>query len=244
MGKIRKLKCGGEPFFYSTELPASDEKVIWERLDLQPNKHIQKIYKEGAVVVGKDKIKLTSAISPAEGFHLYDLIVRNKYTNILEVGLANGLSSLYILQALKDNGMNGQLTSIDPFQSTQWKSAGLFNIKNAGLDKNHTLIEKKSYVTLPELLATSDTKFDLIFIDGMHLFDYTLIDVFYSILLCKIGGVIVIDDILHKAPAKVVKYMDTNYKFMRRINPLPVKTVATYLKTGEDTRNWDHFAGF
>lgn len=244
MGKTRKLKCGGEQFVYSPELPISDEKIIWNRIDLQPNKQIQKIYKDGSVIIGKEKIKLTSAISPAEGFHLYDLIMRNNYSNILEVGLANGLSSLYILQALKDNGTNGNLTSIDPFQSTQWKSAGISNIKNAELDQNHKLIEKKSFVALPELLAESDTKYDLIFIDGMHLFDYTLIDMFYSILLCKIGGVIVIDDILHKAPAKVVKFIDNNYKFMRRMQPLPVKTVATYLKTDDDSRNWDHFSGF
>jgi predicted O-methyltransferase YrrM len=242
MGKTRRLKVGGQKFVYSTELPASNEKVIWDRLDLQPNKRIQKIYKDGIVEIGTEKIKLTSAISPAEGFHLYDLIKRNGYRDILEVGMANGLSTLYMAQALADNGA-GNLTSIDPFQSTQWKSVGIHNITEAKLSDYHNLIEKKSYIALPELL-TDEKKYDMIFIDGMHLFDYTLLDVFYATLLCKDGGVIIIDDILHKAPAKVIKYIDTNYKHLRRVLPLPIKTMATYLKAADDTRSWDFYQPF
>jgi predicted O-methyltransferase YrrM len=243
MVKTRKIKYGGgEQLAYSTELPNSDEKSIWKRLELQPNKRIQDIYKEGIFKIGKENIKLTSAVSPAEGFHLYDLIKRNHLTNILEIGMANGLSSLYMLQALKENN-NGKLTSIDPFQSSQWKSAGLFNVREAGLSDRHTLIESKSYAALPELLV-KNAKYDLIFIDGMHLFDYTLIDVFYSYLLCHVGSLIVIDDVLHKAPAKVVKFMDTNYKFLRRIKDIPTKTVATYMVVSVDSRKWDHYISF
>jgi predicted O-methyltransferase YrrM len=243
MTRTRRLRFGGNNISYSPQLPASNEKIIWNRLDLQPNEQIRKIYKNGTIEIDGEEVKLTSAISPAEGFHLYDLIKRNKYKNILEIGMANGLSALYITQALHENGGN-KLISIDPFQSTQWKSAGVQNLQNANLDKYHELIEKKDYIALPELLA-QNKEFDLIFIDGMHLFDYTLIDVFYSILLCRIGGIIVIDDILHKAPTKVIKFIDVNYnKFLRRILPIPVKTVATYVKTDEDYRKWDHFVLF
>jgi predicted O-methyltransferase YrrM len=243
MGKIKRLKVGGEPFSYSTELPLSNEKIIWNRLDLQPNKKIQEIYKEGIIKIGNEKIKLTSAISPAEGFHLYDIIIRNKFSNILEIGFANGLSSLYMAQALSNN-KKGKLTSIDPFQDTQWRNSGKTNIKDSGFEKIHTLIQKKSYEALPELLKDGHESYDLIFIDGMHLFDYTLIDVFYSILLCKVGGVIIIDDILHKAPAKVIKYIDTNYECLKRILPIPVKTVATYVKISDDSRQWDFHNNF
>jgi len=40
--------------------------------------------------------------------------------------------------------------------------------------KRHKLYEKKSYVALP-LLIKKKLKFDFIFIDGFHTFDYTLI---------------------------------------------------------------------
>jgi predicted O-methyltransferase YrrM len=244
MVKVKKTKVGGsKQVSYATELPKSDEKIIWKRLELQPNDRIIEIYKDGIVKMAKENIKLTSAISPAEGFHIYDLIKRNKFRDILEVGMANGLSSLYMLQALKENGDGGHLTSIDPFQDTQWFSAGLFNINAAGFSKQHTWIKGKSYDVLPQLLAKKN-KYDLIFVDGMHLFDYTLIDVFYSFLLCRVGGIIIIDDILHKAPAKVIKYMDTNYKFLRRLKDIPVKTVGTYVMLRDDSREWDHYADF
>jgi predicted O-methyltransferase YrrM len=242
MPKTRKVKAGGHQFIYTHELPSSKETNIWARIDLQPNNQIKSIYKDGFVEINGQKVKLTSAISPAEGFHLYDIIKKNKFKNILEVGMANGLSALYITQALEENG-EGNLTSLDPFQSTQWKNVGITNIKKAGLSHRHSLIEKKSYDALPELL-NSKKKFDLIFIDGMHLFDYTLVDVFYSILLVNIGGIIIIDDILHKAPSKVIKYIDTNYKCLKRILPIPVKTVATYIKQYEDNRNWDYHQSF
>jgi predicted O-methyltransferase YrrM len=243
MGKKRRLKVGGEPFVYSAELPPSEETEIWKRLDLQPNPRIREIYKDGIVQIGKEKIKLTSAISPAEGFHLYDLIKSNKYKNILEIGMANGMSGMYMAQALQENG-EGHLTSIDPFQEKQWKSAGLHNIEKAGLDEYHTLVQKKSYEAMPELLAEGK-KYDLIFIDGMHLFDYTLVDMFYAILLCRVGGAIVVDDILHKGPAKVIKYAESNYKqCLRRIYQSPVKTMATYVKNSEDNRAWDYHQSF
>lgn len=243
MTRKRRIKVKGGQFVYSAELPPSEEKEIWKRLDLQPNERIREIYKDGYVDMGSEKIKLTSAISPAEGFHLYDLIKNNKFKNILEIGMANGLSGMYMMQALEDNGDEGHLTSLDPFQTTQWKSAGLHNVKEAGLSALHTLIQKKSYEAMPELLAAGKS-YDLIFIDGMHLFDYTLVDMFYAILLCNKGGVIVIDDILHKAPAKVVRYIDTNYKFLRRVLPSPVKTMATYIKNNDDTRSWDYHQMF
>lgn len=243
MAKKRRLKVGGVQFVYTPELPPSEETEIWKRLDLQPNPRIKEIYKDGFIQIGKDKIKLSSAISPAEGFHLYDLIKSNKYKDILEIGMANGMSGMYMAQALEENG-EGHLTSVDPFQDTQWKSAGLYNIEKAGLADRHTLIQKKSYEAMPQLLA-EEKQFDLIFIDGMHLFDYTLVDMFYAILLCRKGGAIVVDDILHRGPSKVIKYADTNYKnCLRRIYQSPVKTMATYVKNNEDNRSWDYHQMF
>ena len=72
------------------------------------------------------------------------------------------------------------LTSIDPFQKTQWNSNGLKLLTNSKLINRHNLIEK-SYEALPELLKDNKNKFDFIFIDGWHTFDYTLIDFFYEI---------------------------------------------------------------
>jgi len=241
---MKKVKIGGNIVLeYDKSLPEGD-KNIWLRKDLQPNSVIQNIYKEGTITINNKKEKLTSAVSPCEGYYLYRLIKLNKFTKILEVGMANGLSSLYMTQALKELDNDGKLISIDPFQDTQWHCVGKNHIKKANLENYHELIQEVDYFALPRVLKEhGNNSFDLIFIDGMHLFDYTLLDMFYAFMLIKINGVIVIDDIKHFGPAKCEKYFDTNYKFLKKING-PCSTVATYIKIKEDDRLWNFHKDF
>lgn len=51
------------------------------------------------VVTPSGKVnKISAAVGPYEGIHLYQLVLDNKFTRTLEVGMANGLSSLFICQ--------------------------------------------------------------------------------------------------------------------------------------------------
>ena len=50
-------------------------------------------------------------------------------------------------------------------------------------------IEQKSFLAMPRLLQAG-RKFDFCFVDGMHLFDYTALDLFYADLLVRVGGII------------------------------------------------------
>ena len=69
--------------------------------------------------------------------------------------MAYGVSAFYILSSSPDIS----LISIDPNQTKKdrWDSSALKLLKKMDLDKNHELIEKKSYVGLPELLAKYGT---------------------------------------------------------------------------------------
>lgn len=246
--KLNYKKAGSNNTInYPTELPTSKGiiKDIWYRTELQPNKILQDMYKTQSV---KDKnnnsIKYNSGISPKEGWYLYELIMRNNIKNILEVGMAYGTSALYICQALKDKSVDGNLISIDPFQSTQWKSIGLLNLERAKLDKYHSLIEIGSEIGLPSLLSEGK-QYELIFIDGMHLFDYTLLDIFYAAKLLKLNGLIVVDDIKHKAVKHVMLYIKNNYPFLKLIESTASSdTMATFIKISEDTRSWDFHKDF
>ena len=254
------------------------------------NATLEKLFKEKVVYIPdkncvptEEKTRLHSGIKAREGFFLYDLIRENKKSDskvgirrVLEIGMANGISSLHICQALKDNEkelnsskssnskLNSKeesyLVSIDPNQKSQWKNSGKCHIKNAGLKKYSVVVEKKSYDALPALLYLVNNgdieKFDMIFIDGMHLFDYTLVDFFYSDLLLRKGGVIVVDDIAHSGSKYFYQYAIKNYKHYKVLNEKnskslknfvypfdkslgPVsKTMATFYKTGEDEREW------
>ena len=166
--------------------------------------------------------------------------INNKIVRIhssIEVGMAFGISAFYIL-----SNENTDLISIDPFQKIQWNNNGVKLLKQFNFDTRHECMYSKSYEALPELLTKGKEKFDFIFIDGWHTFDYTLIDFFYADKLLKVGGIIIIDDALHKGVEKSVKYISTNYKFYKKLES-PI-TVACYKKIKEDNRSWDYHQNF
>jgi len=220
------------------------KELYTNTLEYQVNDTIQEIYKTGkAETEDGTKIKLGSAIGPYEGYNLYSLVKENQFTDVLEVGMANGMSGLYICQALKEvkneTKKSGKLISVDPFQSTQWKNAGITSIKNAKLKTYHKLIEEMDYISMPKLVE-KEMKFDMVFIDGMHLFDYTVLDLFYADLLTKVGGVICLDDKLHKGTGKAFEYVLKNYKHWKLVpDTIANKTMATFVKMNEDERSWD-----
>jgi predicted O-methyltransferase YrrM len=212
----------------------------------QVNDTLSEIYNSGRLYNGE---KLTAQTNPDEGYFIYDLIKKNKYKNCLEIGMANGISALFICQALAELNNNGSLISIDPYQSTQWKNQGVENIKRAGLKKYHALAEKFDYTALPHMLINMQKstleKFDLIFIDGDHRFDYTLLDFMYSDMMLKVGGVILVDDVRHKSVRPVINYLERNYKHFKMLKgPNASESMALFIKIGEDKRSWDFHVNF
>lgn len=57
------------------------------------------VYMQVITASGRE-LKLKSAIGPYEGMHMYNIIRDNKFTKCCEVGMANGMSALYICQVL------------------------------------------------------------------------------------------------------------------------------------------------
>ena len=87
-----------------------------------------------------DRTDKMSGMFPDDSAFLYNFITKHKCLKVLEVGMADGMSSVTILSALAENSKNDlgaefKLTSIDPFQTTQWKSNGLKNVQKL----NHIL---------------------------------------------------------------------------------------------------------
>jgi predicted O-methyltransferase YrrM len=238
---------------YKINLPELETPItnIWERTDIQVNNVLQKMYFEQAVYdKNNKKIKYNSGVGPIEGWHLYNLVKSNQFNKILEVGMAYGTSALFMCQALKENNAPGYLISIDPNQSTQWEGIGRLNIERAGLLKYHRIMETTSDKAMAYLLSSNidgdaPESFDMVFVDGMHLFDYTLLDIYFAAKLVRLYGVIVIDDIRHKGVAKAIKYINLNYKFLKLIEiNVASQTMATYVKIADDTRLWNFHIEF
>lgn len=143
--------------------------------------------------------------------------------------MANGSSSVSMLRAVSASA-GASLTSIDPYQFAPLGSVGndnddgyagegLRNVQRAGFADVHTLMAEPDYTALPKLVERRE-KFDFIFIDGYHSFDYAFLDFFYADLLLKVGGVVAFHDSSYPAVYKVCRFIAGN-KAYRLIGPRP-----------------------
>jgi len=169
---------------------------------------------------GKTLPLFPTAIGWHKGVSLYKWIRSTRPRNTLEIGFASGASTLFICQALQDNGA-GRHCVIDPLQTSVWDSAGLDSIERAGLSQRLIFHEAPAHVQLPRLVEQK-AAVDFAFVDGQHLFDYALLDCFYIDLLLPIGGVLALDDPWMPSVRKVARFMLTNrgYRLVNYTNRL------------------------
>jgi predicted O-methyltransferase YrrM len=152
-----------------------------------------------------NEYKLSSEVDPSEGDFLFRLISSDtSILRTLEVGCAFGLSSLHICEALRNRPGASHLI-IDPKQMDVWHGVGIAHLERAGIEF-FDLIQDPSELALPDLLRSQPESFDFIFIDGWHTFDQTMLDMFYSNRLVRLGGYIVIDDCEWESVAAAVSY--------------------------------------
>jgi predicted O-methyltransferase YrrM len=217
-------------------------------------------------VDGGDSIPLVSAISHEEGLFLQDLVRKVDPKVTLEVGLAYGISALYICDALRIREGTRHI-AIDPYQHKHWGNGiGMANLRRAGFGDIVQLIEKPSHLVLPELEMASQ-EVDFAFIDSWHTFDFTLIDFFYIDHVLRVGGIVAIDDTNWRAVRQVCRFVVTNraysvvgtcgaYSWKRRIAERLLSIIpfcrsnfelgirgrcVAFRKEKHDDRPWSHF---
>jgi len=163
-------------------------------------------------------IKLHSNISPAEGKFLYEIVSEIKPEVSLEIGLAYGISALFICEALYRTPYARHII-IDAYQlshpkgdSYSWKGIGLNNVREAGYGETIEFHNQQSHTALPQLEARG-LKIDFAFIDGNHLFDYALIDFFYIDRMLRVGGIVALDDADWPGIRKLCRYIVTNQSY-------------------------------
>lgn len=167
-------------------------------------------------------IKLNSSLNYEEGENLYDLILKNKCYKIIQIGMGYGITSLFITLALysldKEFKKKGKLISIDQLQSSKWNNIGIYQIKKLKTHKYHKLIKDASFLALPAILTELEKDIDLIFIDRFNTYDHLLTDIYYSLRLLRLNGLLVIKDAKYYGVAQVIKYIDNTYfSFLKKI---------------------------
>ena len=157
------------------------------------NHLLEEILRTRQVSDGANALPLTSHMDAREGALLSRVVEYVQPRTSLEVGLAYGISTLFICDALAKLDKPARHIVVDPFQFSEWGGIGLRNIKSAGYEKYVELREERSEIALPKLLAEG-TALDFALIDGWHTFDHALVDFFYVNKMLRVGGVVVLDD--------------------------------------------------
>lgn len=182
---------------------------------------------EGILTTGQfigpegERLSVRAQVSEAQGEMLQRIVMELKPRVSLEVGLAYGVSALFICDALRAVGGERHIV-IDSHQMTPvWDNgAGLHNLRTAG---HESLIEfhgEESQRALPKLESRGQ-KIDFAFIDGAHTFDHALVDFFYIDRMLNVGGVIAFDDVGFACVEKVCRFIlkNRNYRVHSRLQP-------------------------
>ena len=189
------------------------------------NPVLEEIYHTGKCVdlAGKER-KVTGAVPREDALILQEMVRFVKAKTTLETGVAFGLSTLAICEALLEatsNAAGVKHYGVDPEQNTVHGGAALASLKRAALDSVFELLQGPSHLMLPRLLEHGIV-LDLAFIDGWHTFDYTLLDFFYIDKMLRPGGVVLLHDQSWPSKQKVIRFIRTH----RRYKELPVRSAT------------------
>jgi|SaaInlStandDraft_4_1057021.scaffolds.fasta_scaffold05929_4 hypothetical protein len=163
-----------------------------------------------------------------EGLYITNLIKKYKLYECLEVGMSYGIYSYYIL-----SNDNVKLSSIDTYQQVKWNNKGIGLLEEFNLNDRHTLYTEKAYIKLPYLVENKLKKYDLIFIQTNLSSVYVINEFFYSSLLLKTGGYIVMFNSFDTLSSNVLEFIENNHELEKIQSP---NNLAVYKKNKIDKR--------
>lgn len=123
----------------------------------------------------------------------------------LEIGLAFGVSTLFICEAIQGLPQPGVHIVLDPYQNGKWRGLGLKNLRDAGFESLVEFHEEASEFFLPKLVAAG-RRIDFAFIDGLHRFDQAFVEFYYVNRLLRPGGLVLFDDAARRSVNRVVRH--------------------------------------
>jgi predicted O-methyltransferase YrrM len=173
------------------------------------SEYLEGVYREGGVLDERDeRISLAPhSIERGQGEALSRLALTERAARTIEVGLALGMSALFLCQAVLERG--GRHVAVDPYQHESWNGAGLRTLREAGVEDMVEVIQEESQLALPRLVQEG-REFDLAFIDGDHRFESVFLDIYFMTRLVRPRGLIVVDDMWMPAARLAVAYVERN----------------------------------
>lgn len=184
-----------------------------------------------------------NSVNFERGILLYALVKKYKFKNILEIGTAEGYSTLCMAWAMTDCGINGKIFTIDPKpfdvptkRITLWDKKQNNKVVVLSTKELWNRFAKKEWIDKIQVLTgTSGEIFkkmsnqlphmDFEFIDGHHAYNTVLHDFYASLRIASKNFCILFDDYFKNSD--VAKVIDENI--------LP-NFDATIIKTNEKTQ--------
>jgi predicted O-methyltransferase YrrM len=182
---------------------------------------LDNILRDGCVRAEDGTVMSLHSHLPREAGQMLQRIIHDlDARTTLEIGMAFGISTLFICEALTyppDDSNQRRSTSppprhiaIDPNQhDSEWCGIGLRHVRLAGFADIVDFRELPSHQALPDL-EREGVRIDFAFVDGWHTFDYVMVDLFLIDRLLRVGGVVVVDDADWPGVIKACRYFITN----------------------------------
>ena len=186
------------------------------------------------------KINPKIGINIAEGSVVHKCIRDFSFKRTLEVGFGYGFSTVWILDALREQEGASHF-AMDPFELSSWHGIGVKQTERLEGITHFTWKEEYSIHCLSEIIRKGE-KFDFVYLCGAQRFDNSLLDFFLSDQILRPGGVIALDDIWLDAAKTVLSFITTNRSYEQITQPS--KNIALLKKMNDDNRPWNHYAPF
>lgn len=166
--------------------------------------------------------KLHSNTTELQGLFLQEIFDLVKPVSSLEVGLAFGISSMFILEkhALQNSAPKAHLI-IEPYP---WGGVAEHNFKKEGIEYLAEIVYEKSDLVLPKLYMEKK-RIQYAYIDTTKLFDTVMQDIYFIDKLMDVDGVIILDDCGGGWPGiqKAARFLNSlpHYDFLKGHNQNP-----------------------
>lgn len=129
-----------------------------------------------------DALPQDDSAHESQKMYIYDLMMQKKPEVVVEIGTHKGVTSLYMAQALLDQG-KGHLYTYDPFDYNQQDTFNKFP-------------ELKEYITYQKAKGVDSDldKVDFVFVDGFHEKEHVLAEINHFLPKLTEGAVMVFHD--------------------------------------------------
>src|SRR5829696_3909992 len=211
---------------------------------------LERLVQDGTVVARSDGTVhdlFPVAVGAAEGEALRELVVHERATRTIEIGLGYGISALFICEGLLSSGLaDTRHLALDPHQAGRFGNCGLQVLEEAGVASLVEHHAEESQIALPRFLGEG-RRFDLAFVDGNYRFDGIFLDLVYLGRLLRPGAVVVVDDYQLPAVARAASFCVTNLGWRSEaVSPPDDLHRWAVLRTSAapDTRPYDHYVAF